>query len=160
MRQTVRSVLVLSIVFIAAGTILTLENMGIISGVSKVWPIFLCILGCGFFIIFFERRKNDLSLLFLGTILSLHGVFFFYLNYSTWKKTGTLWPIFLGIAGAGFLTMYLSSKDRLFLFLALGLIMLAALFYLVFGVSLHLWPLSLVAFGISLLLVNHYYIRK
>lgn len=160
MQRTLRSVLVLAVVFIMAGVILTLENMGVVSGVSKLWPLFLLIVGAGFFIIFIERRKNDLALLFLATILTLHGLFFFYLNFSTWKGTATLWPVFLGIAGTGFMAMYLSCRDRLFLFLGLGLVMLAALFYLVFGISLSLWPLSLVAFGISLLLVNHFYLRK
>ena len=159
MRQ-IQSVFVLAVVFIAAGAALTLENMGVVSGASKLWPGFVLILAAGFLILFFERRTDDLALLFLGTILSLLGVFFFYLNYTTWSKMSKLWPVFLGIAGAGFLTMYLKSRDRLFLFISVALIMLAGVFFLVFGVSLHLWPLSLVAFGISLLAVNHYYLRK
>ena len=158
--RTVRSIFVLAVIFILAGTVLTLENLSIVSGASRVWPVFLIILGAGFFILFFERGKNDLALLFLGTVLVLLAAFFLYLNYSSWKNMATQWPLFLGIAGGGFVTMYLSSMDRLFLFLALGLIMLAALFYLVFGVSIQLWPLSLVAFGLSLLLVNYFYMRK
>ncbi len=159
MRQ-IQSVFVLAIVIIAAGAALTLENMGIVSGASRLWPAFVLILGTGFLILFFKRGKNDLALLFLGTILLLLGVFFFYLNFTTWAKMATLWPIFLGIAGSGFLTMYLSSRVHLFLFLSVALIMLAGVFYIVFGISLTLWPMSLVAFGVSLLLVNHYYLRK
>jgi len=159
MRQ-VKSIFVLAVVFIAAGAALTLENMGVVSGASKLWPGFVLILSAGFLILFFERRKSDLALLFLGTILSLLGVFFFYLNYTAWSKMSKLWPVFLGIAGAGFLTMYMKSRDRLFLFLSVALVMLAGVFYLVFGVSLHLWPLSLVAFGVSLLVVNRFYLQK
>lgn len=159
MRQ-IKSIFVLAIVFIAAGATLTLENMGIVRGASKLWPAFVLILGAGFLILFFDRRKNDLALLFLGTIISLLGAFFFFLNYTAWSKMATLWPVFLGIAGTGFLAMYLVSRARLFLFLFVALTMLAGVFYLVFGISLILWPLSLVAFGASLLVVNHFYLRK
>ena len=159
MRQ-IKSIFVLALVFIAAGTALTLENIGVVRGASKLWPGFVLILGAGFLILFFDRRKNDLELLFIGTIISLLGVFFFFLNYTAWSKMATLWPVFLGIAGAGFLAMYLVSRARLFLFLFVALTMLAGVFYLVFGISLILWPLSLVAFGASLLVVNHFYLRK
>jgi hypothetical protein len=158
--RSVRSTFVPAVVFILAGTVLTLENLNIISGASRLWPVFLFVLGAGFFILFFERGRNDLALLFLGTVLVLLAAFFLSLNYTSWKNMATLWPFFLGIAGGGFVTMYLSSTDRLFLFLSLGLIMLGGLFFLVFGVSIHFWPLSLVAFGLSLLMVNYFYIRK
>jgi hypothetical protein len=158
MRQ-VRSIFVLAIVLMAAGAVLTLENMRIISGASKQWPAFLIILGIGFEILFFERKRNDLAILWLGTALILLGIFFFYLNYTSWMKMVKLWPLFLEIAGASFFVLYVKGRISIFLFLAVALLMLGAVFYLVFGVSLMLWPLSLVAFGISLLLVNHYYLR-
>jgi hypothetical protein len=159
MRQ-VRSVFVLAMVLIIAGVAITLENLRIISGASRLWPIFPIILGAGFAVLFLERKKNDLALLWLGSALMLLGGFFFYLNYTSWEKMTTLWPLFLGIAGASFLVVYLKGRDRLFLFLAVALILLGAVFYLVFGVSLMLWPLSLVAFGVSLLFVNHHYLRR
>jgi hypothetical protein len=159
MRQ-VRGIFILAVVIIVAGAALSLENIGVISGVSRLWPGFILILGTGFCILFFERGKNDLALLWLGTALNLLGLFFFYLNYSSWKHMATLWPLFLGIAGVSFLVLYGCGRARFFLFLATALIMLSAVFYLVFGVSLTLWPLSLVAFGVSLLFVNHYSLRK
>ena len=159
MRQ-VKSVFVLAMVFIAAGAALTLENMGVVSGASRLWPAFVLILGAGFLILFLERRNSDMALLFLGTVLSLLGAFFFYLNFTSWSTMSKLWPVFLGIAGAGFLAIYLESRARLFLLLSVALVMLAGVFFLVFGVSLHLWPLSFVAFGLSLLAVNYYYLRK
>jgi hypothetical protein len=158
--RKVRSVFVLAVMFIAAGVILTLENTGLISGASKLWPLFPLAAGVGFLLLYFGYKRNDVALLFLGTVFALLSVFFLYLNYTTWSQTATLWPVFLAIAGAGFLSIYLGSRVRLFLFLALGLIILAGVFYLVFGVSLALWPLSLVAFGASLLFVNHFYLRR
>ncbi|MBN2188077.1 MAG: hypothetical protein JW699_01380 [Chitinispirillaceae bacterium] len=155
-----RSVFVLAVVLIAAGAALTLENMGFVSGAGRLWPAFVLVLGAGFLILFFNRGKNDPALLFIGTVVSLLSVFFFYLNLTGWSHMSKLWPVFLGIAGAGFLAIYLERRLRLFLLLSVALVMLAGVFYLVFGVSLHLWPLSLVAFGLSLLAVNHYYLRR
>ena len=158
--RRVRSVFVLAVVLIIAGIVLTLENLGVVSGASKLWPVFPFIVGAGFLMLFSERGRSDLALLFLGIVLVLSALFFFYLNFTTWRMTATLWPVFLGIAGTGFLGMFMSSRERLFLYLGSSLIMLAIVFYLVFGVSLHLWPLSLVAFGASLLFVNHYYLKR
>ena len=155
--RRVRSIFVLSLLLILAGIALTLENVGIIVGASKLWPMFLLFLGGGFIILFLKHRRRELSLIFLGTTITLLGLFFFYLNFTTWSQMATRWPIFLGIAGAGFLAVYFSGRHRLFLFLAVALVMLAAVFYLVFGISLQLWPLSLVAFGASLLLADHNY---
>jgi hypothetical protein len=155
----VRSVFVLAVVFVIAGAALTLENMKLISGASRLWPAFVEILGIGFTALFFGRKKNDLALLWLGSALIFLGIFFFYLNFTSWTKIATLWPLFLGIAGASFFILYTKGRVSIFLFLAVALIMLCVVFYLVFGVALMLWPLSLVAFGISLLFVNHFYLR-
>jgi hypothetical protein len=158
--RSVKSIFVLAIVFISAGTVLTLENLNIISGASKLWPGFLLILGAGFYTLFFGRKRDDLALLWLGTALTLLSLFFFYLNYTSWARMAKLWPLFLTIAGASFLVLYATGRARIFLFPATALLLLSAVFYLVFGVSLMLWPLSLVAFGVSLLFVNHYYRRR
>ena len=159
--RRVRSIFVLALVFILAGAALTLENLGIVAGASKLWPGFLLILGGGFLILFFQRKKTDLALLFLGTVSTLLSPFFFYFNYTTWSRMTTMWPFFLTIAGVGFLALYGSAgRHHLFFFLASALIMLSGVFYLVFGISLQLWPLSLVAFGASLLFVNHYYLKN
>lgn len=158
--KRIRSILILAVVFILAGVVLSLENMKIISGVSRLWPVFPLIVGSGFCILFFERKTRDLVMFFLGSMLCQVAIFFFYLNYTSWAKLAMLWPVFLCIAGLSFMTIYISSRIRIFSILGISLILLAAVFYLVFGISHNLWPLSFVAFGGSLLVVNHYYLRK
>jgi len=158
--RRVRSIFILALIFILAGAVLTLENMRVLSGVSRLWPVFPLVVGAGFCILFVERKARDFALLYLGSALCQVSVFFFYLNYSSWSTLGTLWPVFLGIAGLSFLAVYFNSRIRLFSILGVSLGLLAAVFYLVFGVSHNLWPLSFVAFGGSLLAVNHYYLRK
>lgn len=158
--RRIRSILILALVFILAGAVLTLENMNIISGVSKLWPMFPLIVGAGFLILFFERKAGDLALLYLGSALCQLSIFFFYLNFTSWAKLVTLWPVFLCVAGLSFLSIYFNSRIRFFSILGVSLVLLAGVFFLVFGVSHNLWPLSFVAFGGSLLVVNHYYLRK
>jgi hypothetical protein len=158
--RPIRSVFILALVFIVAGIALTLENIGIVTGAGKFWPSFVLFLGLGFLTLFFQRHRNDLALLFLGTVVTLIGFFFFYFSFTEWGRMSTMWPFFLTIAGIGFSSIYLAGRHRLFLFLAVALILLSGVFYMVFGISLHLWPLSLVAFGVSLLFVNFYYPYK
>ncbi len=158
--RRMRRIFVLALVFILAGIVLTLENMRVIVGASRLWPVFVLALGGGFLMLFVQRRNTDLALLYISTVFILLGLFFFYFNYTSWARMATMWPFFLTIAGAGFLAVYAAGRDRLFLFLGISLIMLSAVFYLVFGISLQLWPLSLVAFGASLLFVNHYHVRR
>jgi hypothetical protein len=158
--RRIRSILILALVFILAGAVLTLENMKIISGVSRLWPVFPLIVGSGFCILFFDRKARDLALLYLGSLLCQVSIFFFILNYTSWSMLSKLWPVFLGIAGLSFMAIYLSGRIRIFSILGISLVLLAAVFYLVFGVSHNLWPLSFVAFGGSLMVVNHYYLRK
>jgi hypothetical protein len=158
--RRIRSIFILALVFILAGVVLSLENMKIITGVSRLWPVFPLIVGAGFCILFFDRKGRDLTLLYLGTLLCQISAFFFYLNFSSWARLATLWPVFLCVAGISFMAIYLSSRFRLFSILGVSLVLLAAVFYLVFGVSHNLWPLSFVVFGGSLLAVNYYYLRK
>jgi hypothetical protein len=158
--RRIRSILILALVFILAGAVLTLENMKVISGVSRLWPVFPFIVGSGFCILFFERKARDLAMFFLGSMLCQVSYLFFLPQFLFLVRAATLWPVFLCIAGISFLSIYFSSRIRIFSILGISLILLAAVFYLVFGVSHNLWPLSFVAFGGSLLIVNHYYLRK
>jgi TRAP-type C4-dicarboxylate transport system permease small subunit len=155
-----KSLIFLSALLIITGIDLTLENFHIISGISRLWPILVLILGAGFLLLFFERGKRDPVLAWLGTFQTLIAVLFLYLNYATWTLMRSLWPFFLGITGVSFLSAYFTDRNSVYMYMAIALIMLFLAFYLVFSISLLLWPLSLVVFGISLLVVNYYNSRK
>ena len=94
-----RTLGVLAVLFIFAGIILLLENFNILVGVSKLWPIVIFLLGLGFVMLFFERRKQDSVLLWIGSFLMMISVLFGYLNYTSWRLLAYLWPVFLGIVG-------------------------------------------------------------
>lgn len=157
-----KSLLVLASVFVTIGVLMTLENFSVISGVSRLWPTLSLFVGIGFITLFYNRGKSDSALIWLGTFLAGISLLFYYFNFTTWIHIADLWPFFLCIAGISFLSIRLFNpeKQRLFLYLALAFLALGLIFYLVFGVSLHLWPVSLVIFGLSLLLINSYYRNK
>ncbi|MBD3316172.1 MAG: hypothetical protein GF344_10320 [Chitinivibrionales bacterium] len=146
----------LAILFIVSGTILTLENVGLITGVSALWPFLVIITGSGFLMLFFEHGRNDLSMIWMGTFLVLVGLFFQYLSFSSWRHIVRLWPFFLGIIGFSFLTVSLMSTVRLFRYLAVLFLALFLALTIVFTVSLVLWPVSLIIFGFSLLSIGHF----
>ena len=153
--QGKRTVVFLAALLIIAGTVVTLENFSIIRGISSHWPVLLLIIGCGFVMLFFQRNKVDPVLLWLGSFLVILSIFFYYLNYTSWAQLASLWPVFLGIVGLSFLSIGIFIRNRIFAYFACGFIALFIIFFLVFSVSKKLWPMSLVVFGISLLILEY-----
>lgn len=149
-----RTLLFLAVILMAVGAILTLENLGLVTGVSRHWPIFLLILGTGFLLLFQNRSGADAVLLWLGIFIGLLGGFFYFLNFTRWSLLGRLWPVFLGLVGLSFSGVALVRRSRLFLAFAIIFIGLFLIFTLVFAVSLKLWPLSLFVFGAALLILD------
>ena len=131
-----------------------LDNIGIITGIWRLWPIFPFFLGLGG--IWFSGRieKRDLLSLGIGTFLTLSSVLFFVLNFTSWKLLATAWPVFIGIFGITILIVAYFAKARRWLAISgLFSIFLATIFFMVFAVDANLWPVSLVLFGIWILLI-------
>lgn len=153
MRHT-RTLLFLSVILMAVGALLTLENLGLVPGVSRHWPMFLLILGGGFLLLYRSRQSGDAVLLWLGSFVLSLGVFFYYLNFTSWRLLGRLWPVFLGLVGLSFLALALDRRSRLFGAFAVAFIGLFLVFTMVFAVSLKLWPVSFLVFGVALLILE------
>lgn len=154
MRQK-RTLYFLAVLLIVVGVLLTLENLVIIQGISKHWPLFLIILGSGFIMLFFHKDRIDEVLVWLGTFILLLGGFFYYLNYTSWNLLATLWPVFLGLVGLSFLSIGVMKGKKLFVYLAVAFIAFFLIFTMVFAISTSLWPISFVVFGISLLIIEY-----
>ena len=145
---------ILAVVLILIGTVFLLDNFGVWTGISAVWPILPLILGIGFCMLYFKNKRKDLILLGLGSIITSDSTFFFYLNLTSWRALALLWPIFIAILGISFIICYCFSKMKVLLYLAVFLIALSASFILIFAISSHLWPLSLILGGISFILIS------
>ncbi len=148
------SINVLAAVFVIAGVILTLETTGVVTGIARFWPLLIIILGIGFLGLFNQKGRNDLVLAWLGTFSIGLGTLFGYLNHAGWLRISRLWPIFLALVGVSFTVLSFFSPNRAFAWSAVLFLSLFVVFYLVFSVSLSLWPLSLVIFGLCLFWIS------
>ena len=92
---------VFAFILIVIGMIFLLDSLEIIAGISKMWPIFVFLLGLGFLMLFYPEKNKKRNALQLGiaTGLILLSILFFYLNFTAWVKLAKLWPIFLIIVG-------------------------------------------------------------
>ena len=148
------SINVLAAVFVIAGVVLTLENVGLVSGIARLWPLLIIVLGLGFLGLFSQKGRDDLVLAWLGTFSIGLGTLFVYLNYAGWGRISGLWPVFLALVGVSFAVLVFFSSNRVFAWSAVLFISLFIVFYLVFSISLSLWPLSLVIFGLCLFWIS------
>jgi hypothetical protein len=149
------SIVFLSIILILAGAVITSENFNIITGVSRHWPVLLIILGSGFIILFFQRLQQDIAMLWLGSFIGTLGLFFYYLNYTGWKRLGHDWPVFLAVVGLSFLLVSVFKRKMVYILSAVSFITLFLIFFLVFTISSKFWPLALLLLGVDLLLIDY-----
>jgi hypothetical protein len=147
---------VLAALFILVGLALTLENYHVVEGVSKQWPAFIFLFGLGFTLLFYRKNKEDPVLIWLGPFLIMNSIFFYYLNYSHWSNLSYLWTVLIAIIGLSFLPVGFYTKRRLFAYLAILFITLFLSLFFVFTISLRLWPMSFVIFGVSLLTIDYF----
>lgn len=144
----------LAILCIVCGLVLIMDNLGITAGAWKLWPAFSLFLGLGALLLFNRGGRRDLKVVGIGVCLVLVSVFFFFLNYTTWSHMALLWPAFIGIFGATILVVaYYAEEKKWYLTSGVFFIFLASAFFLVFTVNAGLWPISLVLFGLWLLLM-------
>lgn len=148
---------VLAVLCIGIGALLMLENYGFINGVYNLWPVFPLVIGVGFCMLYRDRNRRDLTVLAMGVYLIQFSALAFYENYTSWKSMAYLWPFFVGFLGVSFLAIYASKgTGTVFFHLGMFLIGLCGVFFLIFSVDYRLWPISLVLFGISILLIKEF----
>jgi hypothetical protein len=154
--KTRTSLTALAALFIVTGAVLTLENFRIVSGISLHWPLIILVLGTGFMLLYFQSGRRDAALVWIGMFLLQVGLFFYYLNFTSWAEMARLWPVFLGIVGSCFLVTTIATKNKVFLYISIFFVAVFGALWLVFSISFKLWPLSMVVFGLSLLSINMY----
>ena len=145
----------LSMILIIAGIVITLENFRFLNGISRHWPALMLILGTGFGLLFFQRHRKDQVLIWLGTFIDLLGLFFYYLNFTSWRSLAHDWPVFLLIVGISFIPVAAFKKKMIYVLSSLSFITLFLIFFLVFTVSTKLWPLSFLFLGVDLLIIEY-----
>ena len=146
--------IVLAFALVITGFLLLFESFGFLGGISRLWPIFSLIIGIG--LIMLLKNQEDAGLLWLGSLMIMLSLFFFYLNFTSWKQLARLWPVFIAIFGLAFLFCYLINKNRAILITSLFTILLSIAFILIFSLSIKLWPVSLIIAGIFLYIISKF----
>ena len=151
---------VLAITLILLGFLLIMDLYDIIPGIMIFWPFIIFVIGIGFCLLFYRKKRKDLVLLGLGTFLTLCSIFFAYLNIIGWKSLLYLWPMFPAILGLTFIPPYVYSRKSTLLSLGVFLIGLGLSFILIFTISTMLWPSSLIIAGGSFLIIGNFGKKK
>ncbi|TFH00910.1 MAG: hypothetical protein E4H13_06240 [Calditrichales bacterium] len=151
--------MVVGVGLIILGILFMSENFGYLSfDFENVWPVFVLLGGIGFWIGFFQDRKN-VGLLMPANILIIYGGMFLYCSLTGWEVMGTLWPLFLIGPGIGFFMMYLMGEREKGLLIPAGILAgIGLLFFLSHGGVMRYWPVILI--GIGIYLVIKHYLKK
>jgi len=144
--------IIIGIGFIILGLIFLFENFGYIEfDFEEIWPLFVILGGCAFWVGYVKDRKNY-GLIMPGTILFIYGLMFWYCSFEGWYYMGILWPGFLIGPGLGFFLMYLlGEKEKGLLIPATILTGIGILFLFRYSSVLRFWPVLLIILGIILI---------
>lgn len=159
-RRILNGFSILAFFCVISGLLLLGENYGALPAVHNLWPIASGTLGVGFLLLY-RRRKLESLLVGIGTYLICFSILALVCNFTSWRILKDTWPLFIAFLGISLLCIFLFA-NRHFLYLLLGsvLIMLALTFFFVFSVDPKLWPLSLILFGISVILLNYFRTKR
>ena len=167
-----RGTIVTALAFILIGGYFLLVNLNFIPsfGITQMWPGIVVLVGVMFWLGFIFGREHDAGLAFVGTIVTLVGLFFFLFTLNVtipgfgtveWSDMGRLWPAFPLIVGIAFVVMWIANRFR-----DAGVLVPAAILLLVsfggfaftlqgvtvFQNLLQWWPVLLIVFGIAILI--------
>lgn len=138
--------------------------------ISQAWPGIVVLVGILFWLGFIFSKDHDPGLAFVGTIVTLTGLFFFLFTLNVnllglgrvdWGDMSLLWPVFPLIVGIAFVVLWIASRFRDWgALIPAGILLLVGFggfaFTLgnvpVFQNIVQWWPLLLIFFGIVILI--------
>ena len=143
----------LAILCVLVGVLLLLEQFDVLSGVHRLWPVFPAFVGAGLLVLFYQRGRQDLVLMGIGSFMIGVSGLFFLCNYTSWAILLDAWPAFITLVGlSSVAASFYAKRARTAMWISGGsLVLLGLVFFIVFGVHPGLWPVSLVSFGIWIL---------
>jgi len=142
---------------------LVLIGLGIVLGLAtwigwdKLWPVFPLMVGLGFLVGYAAGGFKEEGLVFIGTLSTLLGLFFFGFTLGVWEwgDMSKLWPVFPLIVGAAFCALFLADRKHDLGVLGVGcagvivgIVGLAILYGLLGSGIVKLWPLLIILVGL------------
>jgi hypothetical protein len=148
--------IIVGIFLIILGILFLADNFGYVEfDIGEIWPLLLVIGGAGFWVGFFQNRKNH-GLLMPGTILIIFGLIFWYSANNGWYQMEYLWPGFMIGPGLGFFMMYFFGEREKALLIPAGILTgMGLIFFFSFTGMAEYWPVLLILGGLYLI-YKHY----
>ncbi len=148
--------IIIGLALIVLGALFLSDNFGYLDlDFRQIWPLIIVLAGIGFWIGYFQNRKNY-GLLMPGTILLIYGLMFWYCAEEGWYNMQYLWPGFMIGPGIGFFMLYIFGEKEQGLLIPAGILTgLGVIFMFSFTDFARYWPLILIAVGIFLI-YKHY----
>ncbi len=101
--------IIFALILIAAGVVLLLVNLNILSlHILTQWPLVPILIGFGMWMGYLDNRR-DWGLVIPGTILLCVGILFYCCTTMGWRIMSSWWPVFILAPGLGFFAAYLAS---------------------------------------------------
>lgn len=134
-------------------------------GFNRIWPVIPVLFGLVLLVQYVLESREQGGLVFLGVAALLSGVFLFVFTLQigrlTWGDMSRYWPVFLIIAGAAFMTLYLAEGMReqallipTYIIGGIGLFTLPFTLGVfrgaIFSQMLRLWPLPLILIALAI----------
>jgi hypothetical protein len=157
LRKPQPGIIVGSIGLLILGGWLLALNVGVpLVSFSRIWPVFLSVLGAAMLTQYGSEKRKRSGLLFIGTFATLLGLFLCLFSLEigrlTWLDMPRYWPLILLFIGCAFLLLYLAGdmQDQallrpVYIFGGAGLLALPFTLGILRGWAssqgLRLWPL-------------------
>ncbi len=166
-----RGTVITAVVLIAIGAYLLLANLDLVPNysITQLWPGIVVLVGVLFWLGYIFGKDHDPGLAFVGTVVTLTGLFFFLFTFNVdlfglgrvdWSDMRLLWPAFPLIVGIAFVVLWAAGGFHDWgVLVPAGILLLVGFggfaFTLgnvpVFQNILQWWPLLLIFFGIIIL---------
>lgn len=166
-----RGTVITATVLIAIGAYLLLANLNLIPSFSmtQMWPAIVVCVGILFWLGFIFGHEHDPGLAFVGTIVTLTGLFFFLFTFNVdlfglgrvdWSDMRLLWPVFPLIVGIAFVVLWAAGRFRDWgVLIPAGVLLLVGIGGLAFTLGnvpvfqnlVQWWPLLLIFLGVVIL---------
>jgi hypothetical protein len=167
-----RGTIITAVVLIGIGAYMLLANLNVIPPypIDQMWPGIVVLVGVMFWLGFIFGKDHDPGLAFVGTIVTLSGLFFFLFTFNVnllglgrvdWGDMALLWPVFPLIVGIAFVVLWIAGRFRDWgVLIPAGVLLLVGIGGLAFTLGnvpifqniLQWWPLLLIFFGIIVLI--------
>ena len=120
---------IIGIILIGIGLLFIVGRFLDFGGIGKLWPLFMFIPVIALIAALIKDPRKNAGTLIPITILTFLGIYFLWLNYSSWDRVVYTWPNFILAPGLGIMASWLITRDKGQLISAVVILIVGLLMY-------------------------------